>query len=183
MKRVAALFACLAPLSCALPWPADAQRHPDLSRVEAIVLEGTNEFRRTEHLDSVQPNSRLDEAAREFAAFMARTGKFDHDADGRQPHERALAHGYRYCFIAENLSYQYNTADFRTDVLAQRLVDGWKNSPSHRRNMLRDGVTETAVAVARVEGKGMTRYYAVQLFARPRPATGCGTPRASAPVR
>ena len=49
--------------------------------------------------------------------------------------------------------------------------------------MLRDGVTETAVAVARAEGKGMTRYYAVQLFARPRPPTGCGTPRASAPVR
>jgi uncharacterized protein YkwD len=183
MKRVFALLACLAPMACSVPFVADAQRRPDLPRVEAIVLEGTNEFRRTERLDSVQPNPRLGEAAREFAAFMARTGKFDHDADGRQPHERALAHGYRYCFIAENLSYQYSTADFRTDVLAQRLVDGWKNSPSHRRNMLRDGVTETAIAVARAEGAGTPRYYAVQLFARPRPPTGCGSPRASAPAR
>lgn len=183
MKRVVAILACLLPAACSVPWAADARRGPDLVRVEAIVLEGTNEFRRHERLDTVHPNLVLDETAREFAAFMARTGKFDHDADGRQPHERALAHGYRYCFIAENLSYQYSTGDFQTDVLAQRLVEGWKNSPGHRRNMLRDGVTETAVAIARAEGKGTAKYYAVQLFARPRPQGGCGSPRASAPAK
>jgi uncharacterized protein YkwD len=158
-------------LACAVSPAAVAQ--PDIARVEALVVEGTNEFRRHEHLGSVQRNARLAETAREFAAYMARTGRFDHDADGRKPAERALAHGYALCFIAENISYEYNTRDFETGDLARRFVEGWKGSPGHRRNMLRGEVTETAVAVARAAAPGAPRYYAVQLFGQPRPASGC----------
>jgi len=170
MKGAGALLVCLLPVACTVPWLADAQRHPDLARVEALVIDGTNEFRRHEHLDTVARNARLEETAREFAAFMARTGKFDHDADGRTPADRARAHGYDYCVIAENISYEYNTADFQTQDLAHRLVEGWKGSPGHRRNMLKGDATETAVAVARSTAHGAPRYYAVQLFGRPKSA-------------
>src|ERR1700733_13559893 len=100
MKLAGVFLLSLLPLACASPSAAEGERRPDLARVEALVIEGTNEFRRQEHLGEVSRNARLNEAAREFAAFMARTGKFDHDADGRKPAERALAHGYKYCFIA-----------------------------------------------------------------------------------
>ena len=170
MKCACALLLCLAPIACALPSPAQAQRHPDTARVEALVIEGTNEFRRHEHLEPVGRNARLHEAAREFAAFMARTGKFDHDADGRTPSERVRAHGYELCIIAENISYEYNSRDFETSDLARRFVEGWKNSPGHRRNMLKGEATEIAVAVARSPAQGAPRYYAVQLLGRPRSA-------------
>ncbi len=158
-------------LACAVSPAAIAQ--PELARVEALVIDQTNEFRRHEHLDPVRRNARLGEAAREFAAFMARTGKFDHDADGRTPSQRAIAHAYPFCFIAENISYEYNSRDFETGDLAHRFVAGWKGSPGHRRNMLRSEATETAVAVARAPAPGAPRYYAVQLFGLPRPAGGC----------
>ena len=183
MKRVAAFLLCLAPVACAVPSAADAQRRPDLARVEALVIDGTNAFRREVNLEPVGRNSVLEETAREFAAFMARTGKFDHEADGRKPAERAAAHGYRYCFIAENISYEYNSRDFRTEELARNFVQGWKESPGHRKNMLNLGATEIAVAVARASAGGPPKYYAVQLIGQPRGERGCRAARAAAPVR
>jgi uncharacterized protein YkwD len=170
MKCAGAFLLCLTPMACALPSAADAQRHPDVARVEALVIDGTNEFRRHEHLQAVERNARLDEAAREFAAFLARTGKFDHDADGRTPSDRARAHGYDLCLIAENISYEFNSADFETRDLARRFVEGWKSSPGHRKNMLKGDATEIAVAVARGAANGPPRYYAVQLLGRPKSA-------------
>ncbi len=133
-------------------------------------MEETNAFRRVEHLVPVAREAHLEAAAREFAVFMARTGKFDHDADGRTPSERARAHGYDICLIAENIAYEYSSADFHTEDLARRFVQGWKDSPGHRRNMLKAGATDIGVAVARSNANGAPRYYAVQLFGRPRSA-------------
>lgn len=175
MKSAAVFGYGLFCLACAAPPVAVAR--PDIARVEALVVDRTNEFRRHEHVDPVRRNARLAEAAREFAAYMARTGKFDHDADGRTPSQRALAHGYPFCFIAENISYEYHSRDFETGDLARRFVEGWKRSPGHRRNMLKAEVTETAVAVARAAASGAPRYYAVQLFGLPRPASGCRSVR------
>ncbi len=170
MKRVGAFLVCLAPVACSVPSLAEAQRHADLARVEALVVAGTNEFRRQEHLGAVAVDGHLEAAAREFAVFMARTAKFDHDADGRTPSLRVQAHGYDFCLVAENLAYEYNTADFETSDLARRLVEGWKASPGHRANMLKADAIDTAVALARVVAKGAPRYYAVQLFGRPKSA-------------
>ena len=65
-------------------------------------------------------NARLEEAARGFAAFMARTGKFDHDADGRKPaRARASRTAIGYCFIAENIAYEYNTRGFESDATSR----------------------------------------------------------------
>ncbi len=126
----------------------------------------TNEFRVAEGRGAVETESHLQAAAREFARFMARTGRYGHGADGREPADRAKAQGYDYCLVSENISYQYSTLGFRTGELASRLVEGWKSSPGHRRNMLEEGVMHTGVAVAQSESTG--RYYAVQLFGRPR---------------
>ena len=146
---------------------AHAQHRPDLSRVETLLIEGTNEFRRHERLLSVERNARLEDAAREFATFMARSGRFDHDADGRTPSARAKSHGYDFCLVAENIAYEYSSADFETGDLARKFVEGWKHSPGHRKNMLQGDAIDTAVAVARSTAKGAPRYYAVQMFGRP----------------
>jgi hypothetical protein len=110
----------------------------------------------------------LEATALEFARFMAKTGKYGHTADGRQPSERAAAQGYDYCIVSENLAYQYRSDGYDSAAeLAERFVEGWKESPEHRKNMLDGAVTQTGVGVARDESG---RYFAVQMFGRPKSA-------------
>jgi uncharacterized protein YkwD len=148
----------------AAPSPA-AERHPDIARATAMVIDETNAFRRHEGRGAVERNPKLEEAAREFARYLARTETLEHDADGHTPGERAQRHGYRWCRIAENIAYQFDSRGYATEALAQGLVEGWKKSPGHRRNMLERDVKHIAVAVARSDRNGY--YYAVQMFGKP----------------
>ena len=138
---------------------------PDLARAEEIIEQGTNQFRVEQGLPRVAPNAALERAARGHAEFMARTDKYGHEADGSNAGERARRAGFNHCLASENIAYQHSTGDFATAELANRYVEGWKDSPGHRRNMLEPAVTDFGVAVSRSARTG--RYYAVQVFARP----------------
>jgi uncharacterized protein YegP (UPF0339 family) len=105
-------------------------------------------------------------AARGFAQYLAKTGKFAHEADGSEPQRRAEAQGYRYCLVAENLAMNLDSRGFESRQLAKEAVEGWKKSPGHRANMLQAGVTEIGVAVAQAPDKN-PKYISVQLFGRP----------------
>jgi hypothetical protein len=151
------LFAAAAPAAAADPGET-AQR----------VVEGTNAFRKAQALDAVNVNEALEAAARQFARYMAKTGKYGHTADGRQPSERAAAHGYEYCIVSENIAYQFRSPGYPSaSVLAEQFVEGWKHSPEHRKYMVDPAVTQTGVGVAQGEGG---RYFAVQMFGRPKDA-------------
>jgi uncharacterized protein YkwD len=160
VKAVVALVATGTALS-ATAGPAAAA---DASQAEQIIVDQTNRFRRAEGRPPVLTNRQLDAAARGFAQFMARSGQYGHAADGRQPVQRTRAAGYDECQVAENIAFQYSSAGFGTQALAEGFFDGWRNSAGHRRNMLDPDATETGVAIARSE---VGRYYAVQLFGRP----------------
>ena len=129
------------------------------------MVDRTNDFRRQQGLEPVRRDEVLGRSARYFANFMAKTDKYDHTADGNEPAARAKVRGYDYCLVSENISYQYSSADFATAELARRYVEGWKDSPGHRKNMLEPAALHTAIAVAKSPESG--RYYAVQLFGRP----------------
>lgn len=139
---------------------------PDIAKVEVAIVQLTNEFRREEKLGEVKRNTELDTTARLFAAYLAKTGRFAHEADGRQPAERAKAAGYKYCTIAENLALNQDSRGFKTDALAKGAVEGWKNSPGHRANMVLPHVTEIGVGVAKAPDRD-PKYLSVQLFGRP----------------
>ena len=139
---------------------------PDLGEVERLITRGTNEFRAENRLVRLEADRALAQAAQAFAEYMARTDRYGHDADGKQPSERARARSYDYCLVSENISYQFSTAGFGTEDLARRYVQGWKDSPGHRRNMLEPHAVHMAAGVARSARTG--RYYAVQMFGRPR---------------
>ncbi len=158
------LFLLALPLAV-VTGPAFAQQgSPDAEQVAGLAVRLTNEFRMQEGRKEVVVNAQLLAAARYFAGHMAKTGRFSHEADGSTPDVRARKHGYDYCIVSENIAYQYSSAGFATGELAQGFIEGWKNSPGHRRNMLDPDVTETGAAVAR--GKPGA-YYAVQMFGRP----------------
>src|SRR6185437_13971375 len=111
-------------------------------------------------------NPRLTAAAEGFAAYMAKTGRFGHTADGSRPADRAVKQGYAYCIVAENIAYEFDSGGFTTDDLTTKFVAGWEKSPGHRRNMLDPDVTETGVALAQSPTTGY--YFAVQMFGRPK---------------
>jgi uncharacterized protein YkwD len=143
-----------------------AKQRPDLSRTENIIISQTNHFRQAQGLQPVNKNSNLTEAAEYFAHYMARTNKYNHTADGQQPFERASNHGYDYCIVTENIAYQYSSAGFTAEQLAENFVKGWKQSPEHRKNMLTPQVIDLGVAVAHSKQNGA--YFAVQMFGRPK---------------
>src|SRR5262249_9624507 len=138
---------------------------PDLDRVGELVVDSVNRFREEKGRGKLRVNPQLTAAARYFAGYLARTGKFSHTADGKGPAERAVQYGSRYCLVLENIAYQYSSRSFTAPALARKLVEGWKGSPGHRKNMLDPDVFDTGVAVAQSPRTG--KFYAVQMFGRP----------------
>lgn len=142
---------------------------PDLPAVELAVIEMTNTFRRENKLGTVRGSAPLFKAARDYAAFLARTDTFSHTADNRQPSDRITAAGYKWCTIGENLALNGSSEGFETRELAREAVEGWINSPPHKENMLTPYFTEIGVGVAVSPDK--SKYISVQLFGRPKSAT------------
>jgi uncharacterized protein YkwD len=154
----------LAAAACLAAATTSFGREGDLEEAGRIAAMMANELRRQEGLHAVAVNRRLEQAARYFAEYMAKTGRFGHEADGRDMAARAAERGYDYSAISENIAYLPLANGFSAAALAQTFTRMWKDSPGHRRNMLDPDVTETATALAR---SSSGHYYAVQLFARP----------------
>jgi uncharacterized protein YkwD len=142
-------------------------RQPDAAAVVRGVVDRTNDFRKEHERGPATPDPQLTKASQSFADYMARTGKYGHTADGKQPADRAAAHGYAFCIVLENIAYQYSSAGFETAELAEGFFTGWRESPGHRKNMLDPDVQHTGVAVAQSPDG---TWYAVQMFGRPKSA-------------
>ena len=142
-----------------------AQPPPTFTQeVEARVVALVNDFRAEHGLNPLEREPRLDQAAQYFGGYMADRRTLEHTADGNTPAARVKQLGYAYCVIAENIAYEYSSRGFTAERLARNFVEGWRDSPTHRANMLDAAVTQTGLGVAR-SGKG--EYYAAQIFGRP----------------
>jgi hypothetical protein len=139
---------------------------PDLPQTEIAIVEMTNAFRKEHKLGALRPNAALTAAARAFAEYLGKTGTFAHEADGREPHERAEAQGYRHCLIAENLAFNLDSSGFQAAKLARDVVEGWKTSAGHRANMLEKSATDIGVGVVRAADRH-PKFISVQVFGRP----------------
>jgi uncharacterized protein YkwD len=180
MLRKLILAASLAALAACAPTPQRPAPAPPAAKPPAAsvkvngseqkVIAATNAFRRENGLAELRPAVRLIQIAQAHAANMARQDRFGdtdkngHVLDGKDVEYRIRTGGYEFGRIAENVGYQLNRADS-----VGSMMDGWKKSPGHRRNMLLPDVTELGVGA--VQGKS-GRWYFVQLFGRPleRPA-------------
>jgi uncharacterized protein YkwD len=145
-----------------------AGKEPDLDRVAALIVSQTNAFRKEQGRAPLRVNAELGKATHYFADYLARTNKFSHTADDSQPWERTKKFGYAHCIVAENIAYEYDSAGFSSEDLAQKLMHGWEHSPGHRKNLLDPDLTEIGVTVAQSPETGY--YYAVQDFGRPQSA-------------
>jgi uncharacterized protein YkwD len=94
-------------------------------------------YRRNNGLGIVKLDDKLMHAAEEQARAMARKNRFEHDAAGPFA-ERVKRSGFDAKIAVENIGAGYHT-------LAEAF-SGWRDSPPHRANMLRNGVTKMGIA-------------------------------------
>lgn len=140
---------------------------PDPGVVETHIVEMTNAYRAKKDLGQLSRNPKLQAAARTYAAFLAKARDFSHTADGQTAGERIKRAGYAWCAVAENLALNLDSRGFESRSLAKQTVEGWINSPGHRKNLVAPNMTETGVAVVRAPDKH-PKYITVQLFGRPK---------------
>lgn len=132
-----------------------------VERLEQRVLERINEVRRQHDLNDLAMDSVLREVARQYSAAMGRRDFFSHSGpEGDTVGDRLRAAGVCYRMVAENLAKNYNVPDPVTAA-----VDGWMDSPGHRRNILTPAFRQTGIGVWR---DGETFYF-TQVFVRALP--------------
>lgn len=124
----------------------------------AEVVTLTNVERARHGMRPLTFDARLAAAAQAHSADMVRRGFFAHEnPDGRQVWDRAVAAGYAYRKVAENIAAGQRTA--------KEVVLGWMNSPGHRANILDGELAQIGVGCA--EG-GSYGVYWTQVFGTPR---------------
>jgi cysteine-rich secretory family protein/TerD domain-containing protein len=122
------------------------------------VVERTNAERARHGLAPLTTDARLGAAAQAHSADMVRRGFFAHEnPDGKQVWDRAVAAGYAYRKVAENIAAGQRTAE--------EVVRGWMESPGHRANILDRDLSQ--IGVGRAEG-GSYDVYWTQVFGTPR---------------
>jgi uncharacterized protein YkwD len=125
-------------------------------------------------------NKKLAEIARSHSLDMCVRDYFNHiDPDGLSPTDRAKKAGFNTTIkgknyiregIGENIfaSQAYmesggvKTPEMeKMDVVAQKAITGWMNSPGHRKNILNPGYTQegTGVAVSKDKKVNITQNF------------------------
>ena len=146
MLRLCALFlALIAPAGCASYEPkGEPSFYKNLARpyekldaaAAASMISG---YRHNNGLPAVSLDPQLMRMAEAQAEVMAKRNKLDHSA-GEPFNRRLVASGFDAKIAAENIGAGYHT-------LAEAF-SGWRDSPPHKANMLKNGVTKLGIAAA-----------------------------------
>jgi uncharacterized protein YkwD len=152
-KLVGAALLTLAVLGLAAPAPAES-----LVGVltESAIVRQTNLARQRAGVAPLRFNPLLNQVARAYAMRMAREDRMSHTLGGQDAAARLTAAGYHFRAWGENITWNYHDAT--------AVMQGWMNSPGHRKNILDPTFTEIGVGVA-YNARGQPYY--CQVFARP----------------
>jgi uncharacterized protein YkwD len=100
-----------------------------------------SQYRANNGLGGVEVDPELMKLAEAQSQTMAAKNKLDHDAKAPLA-QRLNASGYPATIAVENVSAGYHT-------LAEAF-SGWRDSPPHKANMLKNGVTKLGIAASYV---------------------------------
>jgi uncharacterized protein YkwD len=145
MRALAAILLTLSLAACASEAPIEQPAmYADMAvpgaRLDALVAATMiSQYRHNNGLGSVAVDPELMKLAESQSQAMASANKMDHDV--RAPLGKRLnAAGYPANVAVENISAGYHT-------LAEAF-SGWRDSPPHRANMLKLGVTKLGIAAS-----------------------------------
>jgi uncharacterized protein YkwD len=145
MRAAAAILVTLLLAGCAAEAPvetpamyvnmADPGAHLDPVAAASMI----SQYRQNNGLGSVAVDADLMKFAESQSGAMASQNKLDHDV--RAPLAKRLSGaGYPAAVAVENVSAGYHT-------LAEAF-SGWRDSPPHKANMLKSGVTKLGIAAS-----------------------------------
>ena len=145
MRAIIAIIALLALGGCAGEAPIEeptmyadmASAGARLDSVAAATM--ISQYRQNNGLGAVVVDPDLMKLAEQQSQVMASRNKLDHDVKAPLA-QRLNAAGYPATAAVENVSAGYHT-------LAEAF-SGWRNSPPHRANMLKNGVTKLGIAAS-----------------------------------
>lgn len=128
------------------------------SNVAASMISG---YRQNNGLGAVVIDPTLTQAAKIQSEAMAKRNKLDHDVAGSLP-KRIKTSGYDARLAVENIGAGYHT-------LAEAF-SGWRDSPGHRDNMLKKGVTKMGIAAVYAPGSKYKVFWTLILAAPDAPS-------------
>ena len=133
-------------------------------QAEALIAAGINEARAREAADEapLADNATLIEIAEARSRAMAEGAAFSHDdANGRFiAADMVEARFGPYGAIGENILKLGSTRRLDARAFAREAVEGWMQSPGHRKNILDPEYRQSGVGVALIGGTA----YATQIF-------------------
>ena len=141
--------------------PAD-----DIETIRARALELVNQSRQEHGLPPLALEDKLNRSAQAHAGDMFTRRYYNHDSpEGRTAHDRYIeAGGSKWRMVAENIAHCSGCRPPARVGILTRLHRGWMESPSHRENILREGLTHFGFGMNIDEEREL---YAAQTFAGP----------------
>ncbi|ATZ22551.1 Cysteine-rich secretory protein family protein [Streptomyces lavendulae subsp. lavendulae] len=128
-----------APAAPAASPAPEASAAPSGAVAEVVAL--VNKERAAVGCPAVTVNGELTKAAQDHSADMAAHATMSHTgSDGSDPGQRITAAGYTWRTYGENVAYGYPTP--------AKVMEGWMNSPGHKRNILDCSFKEIGVGLA-----------------------------------
>ncbi|MFD3548769.1 CAP domain-containing protein [Streptomyces sp. NPDC058655] len=121
------------------PRPAADPAAPSGAQAEVLAL--VNQERAAAGCPALTVNAKLTKAAQDHSADMAAHGNMSHTgSDGSDPGARITRAGYQWRTYGENVAYGYGSA--------AKVMEGWMNSPGHKRNILDCSYKEIGIGLA-----------------------------------
>ncbi len=114
-----------------------------------------SDYRTARGLPAVTVDPELTRFAQDQANAMARADNLSHEVGGRSFTSRIKASGLSAQRAVENVGAGYHT-------LAEAF-SGWRDSPSHNKNMLAPGMTRMGIATANAPNSKYKVYWALVL--------------------
>lgn len=145
IRAAAAIFVTLLLGGCASQAPVETpamyvnMAEPGAKLDAATAASMISQYRQNNGLGPVEVDPALMSLAEAQAQAMASKNRLDHDVRAPLP-QRLTAAGYPATTAVENVSAGYHT-------LAEAF-SGWRDSPPHRANMLKSGVTRLGIAAS-----------------------------------
>lgn len=140
---------------------------PNLAYLSAITPEEiialTNQERVEAGLNRLTASQLLTQAATLKGKAILETQTFKHNIDNRKFSSWIRGAGYNYSYAGENLAIDFATS--------QSVVEAWKNSPLHKKNLLSPYYQE--IGITAIDGKfqGQDTTVVVQIFGSPAQAS------------
>ncbi|MBS7543527.1 CAP domain-containing protein [Ancylobacter oerskovii] len=174
-----ALLLPLALAGCAAPPPVatDPTFYADLSKGGQLDPEAAaslvSDYRRGRGLPAVALDPVLMRVAEQQAKAMAAADELSHSVGGRGFVQRLKSAGWTGLTAVENVGAGYHT-------LAEAF-SGWRDSPSHNKNMLAPGMTKIGIAAVAVP-RSRYRVYWAMVLGKPDPKVEAAAQAAAAPA-